>query len=182
MTGRRKVESARKVVARVQVMLRASDQDVALNTERNRLITMIEGMQTSNTLLEFVMDSLRNKLRHEEGQPVIGFSVQVPGGAVPHQHAFQQQPAHVGHGDQHQQAIEPRPNIVAAPSEPDTPSYESRDSQSSNLELSRAGQHEVHQPVSSADRPDEQVRAQPAFSPPKPRRPMGGNALSAMGQ
>lgn len=169
-------------MARVQIMLRASDQDVALNTERNRLITMIEGMQTSNTLLEFVMDSLRNKLRQEEGQPVFGFGVQVPGGAVSNQQAFQQQPAHLGHGGQHQQATQPSTNIVAAPSEPATPSNESRDSQSSTLELSRAGQHEVHQPVSSADRPEEQVRAQPAFSAPKPRRPMGGNALSAMGQ
>lgn len=163
-------------MARVQVMLRATDQDVALNTERNRLITMIEGMQTSNTLLEFVMDSLRNKLRHEEGQAVIGFSVQVPGGAVPHQ----QKPAHVGHAEQHQRAIQPQTNV--APSEPATSVYEQGDTQSSTLELSHAGQHEVHQPVSSADRPAEPVRAQPAFSPPKPRRPMGGNALSAMGQ
>jgi hypothetical protein len=163
-------------------MLRASDQDVALNTERNRLITMIEGMQTSNTLLEFVMDSLRNKLRQEEGQPVFGFGVQVPGGAVSHQQAPQQQPAHLGHGGQHQQAAQPSTNIVAAPSEPATPRNESRDSQSSTLELSPAGQHEVDQPVSSAGRSEEQVQAQPAFSAPKPRRPMGGNALSAMGQ
>lgn len=162
-------------MARVQVMLRATDQDVALNTERNRLITMIEGMQTSNTLLEFVMDSLRNKLRHEEGQAVIGFSVQVPGGAVPHQ----QKPANVGHVEQHQRAIQPQTNV--APSEPAT-LYEQRDTQSSTLELSHAGQQEVHQPVSSVHRPDEPVRAQPAFSPPKQRRPMGGNALSAMGQ
>lgn|GEM_PF-4257272 len=180
MTGRRKVESARKVVARVQVMLRASDQDVALNTERNRLITMIEGMQTSNTLLEFVMDSLRNKLRLEEGQPVIGFGVQVPGGAVPQQQAIQQQPAHVGNGGQPQQATQQRNTVDAL--EPAAASHESKEPQSSTLELSRTGQHEVFQQVGSAERSEEQARAQPAFSQPKPRRPMGGNALSAMGQ
>jgi len=181
MTGRKKVVSARQVKARVQIMLRGSAQDVALNTERNRLMTMIEGMQSSNTLLEFVVDALRAKLRQDEGQPFVGFGVQVPGGAgagSPHLPA-QSQPAQ-GNGGQHHHAAQQSTITAAVQSEPTPVGSESQGPQSSNVELSGADQYKDSQPVASTETQTDLIQAQPAFTPPRPRRPMGGNALSAM--
>ena len=181
MTGRKKVVSARMVKARVQVMLRGTEQDVELNTERNRLITMIEGMQASNTLGEFVMDSLREKLRRDEGQTYIGYGAQVPPGAVLTPQPFQPQPGHVANGGQ-QRATQVPMGTAVVHSEPAPSRPESQEPKSSTMELSDGGELEQVQPANR--RPEDQavpVQVKPAFTPPKPRRPMGGNALSAMG-
>lgn len=153
----------------MQVMLRGSEQDLELNTERNRLITMIEGMQASNTLGEFVMDSLREKLRRDEGQTYIGYGVQVPPGAV-----LTPQPGHVANGGQ-QRATQVAMGTAVVHSEPAPSRPKSQEPKSSTVELSDGGELEKVQPVSR--RPEDQ--AVPVQV--KPRRPMGGNALSAMG-
>jgi hypothetical protein len=70
MAGRKPIVSARQLKARVQIIMRATDKDVAQNTEKNRLIDMTESMREAGVLQEFLLDCLRSKLRQDEGQNV----------------------------------------------------------------------------------------------------------------
>lgn len=67
MAGRKPIVSARQLKARVQIIMRATDKDVAQNSEKNRLIDMTESMREAGVLQEFLLDCLRSKLRQEEG-------------------------------------------------------------------------------------------------------------------
>lgn len=68
MAGRKPIVSARQLKARVQIIMRATDKDVSLNSEKNRLISMTESMREAGVLQEFLLDCLRSKLRQDEGQ------------------------------------------------------------------------------------------------------------------
>ena len=70
MAGRKPIVSARHIKARAQVILRATDFDVVQHNEVNRLIDMVEAMQKAGVLGDFLLDSLRSKLRQDEGQTV----------------------------------------------------------------------------------------------------------------
>jgi hypothetical protein len=73
MAGRKPIVSARQLKARVQIIMRATDKDVAQNSEKNRLIDMTESMREAGVLQEFLLDCLRSKLRQDEGQNVAAF-------------------------------------------------------------------------------------------------------------
>lgn len=79
MAGRKPIVSARQIRARVQIILRATDKDVAQNSEKNRLMDMIEAMTDAGVLQEFLLDALKSKLRQDEGQSVVANKV-VEGG------------------------------------------------------------------------------------------------------
>lgn len=70
MAGRKPIVSARQLKARVQIIMRATDQDVAQNSEKNRLIDMTESMREAGVLQEFLLDCLRSKLRQDEGNSI----------------------------------------------------------------------------------------------------------------
>lgn len=73
MAGRKPIVSARQLKARVQIIMRATDKDVAQNSEKNRLIDMTESMREAGVLQEFLLDCLRSKLRQDEGQNVAAY-------------------------------------------------------------------------------------------------------------
>lgn len=73
MAGRKPIVSARQLKARVQIIMRATDKDVAQNSEQNRLIDMTESMREAGLLQEFLLDCLRSKLRQDEGQTAAAY-------------------------------------------------------------------------------------------------------------
>lgn len=75
MVGRKPIASARQIKTRVQFMLRATESDVALNSEKSRLMDMIESMKEAGVLQEFLLDALKSKLRQEEGQSVVASTI-----------------------------------------------------------------------------------------------------------
>ena len=83
MAGRKPIVSARQLKARVQIIMRATDKDVAQNSEKNRLIDMTESMRDAGVLQEFLLDCLRSKLRQDEGRNVAANKM-FDGGYSPH--------------------------------------------------------------------------------------------------
>lgn len=113
MAGRKPIVSARQLKARVQIIMRATDKDVAQNSEKNRLIDMTESMREAGVLQEFLLDCLRSKLRQDEGQNVAAFRM-FEGGYPAHP----QQPSDSQIQYQQQHApVAPSPSY-AAPVEP----------------------------------------------------------------
>lgn len=100
MAGRKPIVAARQLKARVQIIIRATDKDVAQNTEQNRLIDMAESMSKAGMLQEFLLNCLRSKLRQDEGQTVAAYRMFEGGHQAAPQHPFDtpshfQQPAQV---------------------------------------------------------------------------------------
>lgn len=85
MAGRKPIVSARQLKARVQIIMRATDKDVAQNSEKNRLIDMTESMREAGLLQEFLLDCLRSKLRQDEGQNVAVYRMFEGGQTAPPQ-------------------------------------------------------------------------------------------------
>lgn len=73
MAGRKPTVSARQLKARMQISIRATDKDVAQNSEKNRLIDMTQSMIEAGVMQEFLLDCLRSKLRQDEGQTVAAY-------------------------------------------------------------------------------------------------------------
>lgn len=130
--ARKTIVSARQLKARVQIILRATAQDVATNSETVRLMDMIERMKDEGGLIEFYLEALKSKLRAEEGREVnqaevVRQAVQAALAAVaqPFSESVYQRPVDLPQGEReigqpmhqpHQTAFVP-----AAPAIPPTP-------------------------------------------------------------
>ena len=115
MAGRKPIVSARQLKARVQIIMRATDKDVAQNSEKNRLIDMTESMREAGVLQEFLLDCLRSKLRQDEGQNVAANRMFEGGYSAHHQRPTDSQ---INYQQQHA-AVAPSPTY-AAPAAPVT--------------------------------------------------------------
>jgi hypothetical protein len=193
MVGRKPIVSARHSKARCQVNLRATDFDVAQNSEMNRLIDMVEAMQKAGVLGDFLLDSLWSKLRQDEGKTVFANRM-VEGGyrALPPRPTEEAQIHH----SQHQAPTTP----VPANAEPRVPESVERDpvqrepepilvrDQAAEVETVAQGRDANPSPSSIIDNVLRGIEsAQTVEEPnnkdqvPTPRSRPRGNMLSAMG-
>lgn len=180
MAGRKPIKSARIVKARVQIQVRATEMDVAGNTERNRLVSMIEGMASAGALNEFLLDALKAKLRVDEGRQTAiygGVSEQIYSHpqSLPVHRSQVQQPA--------QPAISPAPPAYQPEQQViDSATQEEKGgggAQSSSVELFRATETDALS-ISHEKEPDRSPTEE--FQAPPRKRRMGGQALRAMGE
>lgn len=102
MVGRKPIASARQIKTRVQFMLRATESDVALNSEKSRLMDMIESMKEAGVLQEFLLDALKSKLRQDEGQSVVASTI-VEVGHQPRLRSVESQAPH--HSEPHRAPV-----------------------------------------------------------------------------
>lgn len=108
MAGRKPIVSARQLKVRVQIIMRATEKDVAHNSEENRLIDMTESMREAGVLQEFLLDCLRSKLRQDEGQTVVAYRMFE--GGVQH---LPQRPLDSQIQNHHQAPSAPSPDVRA---------------------------------------------------------------------
>ena len=186
MAGRKPIVSARQIRARVQIILRATDKDVAQNSEKNRLMDMVEAMTDAGVLQEFLLDALKSKLRQDEGQSVVAYKVVEGGQETRSQRTIEaqaprQQETHQSPVETLEEAPESKPSVVDSGASVQVPlrqhSGEPGEGSRADETIPSAAIQSVIRVIESDDDMDSTYRAPITNQGRKPR----GNMLAAMG-